>query len=156
VSTSQDAAEKLAAEAAEAVGLQGEDRAVALLWANCLLQAAEAAGGELPEISTYRVRGAVWYGFRTGPLTQRSDCGVGVLQGRAMIRVLDRQFGFAVRGVLTAALRIIGADRGDDWYFALDDGDVVISEGGVAVTTRYGQTGEHAIIGAVKSVLSHK
>ncbi len=155
MSTSHDRVQGLAAAAAVALVMtREEDGDIAVLWARCLVQAAAAEGKQLPVMSVYRVRAAKWYGFHVGPITARSDCGVGLFEGRPMIRTLDRRQALAVIGPFSAALRLAGADRGDDWYFALDDdGDVIISDGGTAVTSRYGKVGEQAIVGAIRSIV---
>jgi hypothetical protein len=156
MSTNEGSITELARQAMQALGLGEEAAETAQLWARCLIQATTDAGVALPALQKYRARGATWFGFQTGSRGTRSDCGVGILEGRTMIRAKtsDGIEGVA-RTVTRIALSIIGEGGGDDWYFALDrDGDIEMSLSGRAVGSRQGVTGDRAVIGAMRSVLA--
>lgn len=127
----------------------------AQVWAECLIEAAEAEGVPIPQLGLYTVDGAEYYGFQVGPWASRVDSGLGVHDGHELIRVLYRLSDLHLWPAVAAIFRMFGLHRGDDYYFGLRGAEFI----GISLTGRYaveeyfGKTGREAVVRAIQDAL---
>lgn len=122
--------EELVTQAVTTLRLTEDGRRLTNVWATSLIFASQTTEVSLPELRKYRAQGGTWYGIRTGRWLSVSDCGLGVFEGRLMIRVRRVESNIAVRLLVGLAASLVGGGQSHSArYFALNEyGDLVTSD----------------------------